>query len=161
MATQNAPQPQPSTDVGFYAIIGLVATIVVWLMLMPIVPSIAETTINRFHLRTRSFPQWVIQQPIPSMYNLANHYRVTRETAGGETEVLESGAINHFPTRIITFANGRYRSLHDRIECQLVVTSSYRGIRQQTQYQITPNKSGGFAMRQIDESEIAPIEIAR
>ena len=155
MSANRIPNQDRATDYGFIAIVGFVAAIVVWLLLMPFVPTIAESTINRFHFRTQSFPLWVIQQPIPAMYNLANHYEVTRESETGEKEILESGTINHFPARVVTFANGRYRTLHERQACDLQVTSSYRGQRQRTYYRLTPNENGGFAMHQIHALEMA------
>lgn len=140
-------------DRGFIAIVFLVTLISAWLLMMPFVPAIAKTTINRFHLRTSHFAGWFLQQPIPAMYNLANHYEVSRCNADGETQVVESGMINHFPVRVITFGNGRYRMLGDRQSCQLSVTSSYRGMRQQTKFFVDAMNDDGFLMSRVQESE--------
>ncbi|QDT11117.1 hypothetical protein [Planctomycetes bacterium K23_9] len=143
-----------SPDVGFVAIVFLVIAISTWLLLMPAVPAIAQTTINRFHFRTASFSQWAIQQPIPAMYNLANRFQVTQRSADGSDQVLASGMVNHFPARKITFANGRYRNLKTRCACDLQVTSSYRGLQQRTQFHIEPQSDGGFVMSRSPVDEV-------
>jgi hypothetical protein len=122
------------TDWGFRCLVMVSATIGVWLVLTPWVPSISDCLMRRFHLRTGSFVVWAIQQPIPPMYSCRN----TTEVRDLPLDIAESGlldpllldplfglpgveskkspalgviggrTINHFPTREITFANSRY-----------------------------------------------------
>ncbi|MEM9365005.1 MAG: hypothetical protein AAGD07_03340 [Planctomycetota bacterium] len=61
-----------SIDWGYHTIRGALALVALWLLLMPWTTSIAITSMNRFHLKTRSFWLWAAMQPIPSMYNFAN-----------------------------------------------------------------------------------------
>ena len=151
MTLHRAKHDFPEYDIGFLLIVLLVAAIVVWLMLMPICPAIARSTINRMHLNTRSFPLWVAQQPIPAMYNLSNRFRLTRMRGDASETVVRSKSINHFPTRVITFANGRYVNLHKRGALLLEVSSSYRGLNQRSSYLIEPTGSV-FEMSRIRHS---------
>ncbi|MDM4016363.1 hypothetical protein [Roseiconus lacunae] len=117
-------------DVFFVAIVVSIATVSVWLLLMPFYPAIARMTMRRFHLTTDSFALWAIQAPVPAMYNFGNQYEISDLPDGLITPVLDSTRpryINHFPTRLLTFANGRYSLCHEGRHCYLTVRSSYRG----------------------------------
>jgi len=139
-------------DYGFFIIIGLVAVIAAWLLLFPFVTPIAETTLNRFHFKTASFWQWAVQQPVPAMYSFRNTYEVTRPgRSGREDFVAESGTINHFPLRVVTFANGRYRNLLEREDVDVHVTSTYRGHRLESDYRVKSDDNGVFQMRSLDQ----------
>ncbi len=136
-------------DYGFIAIVTFIAFNAIWLLLMPWVPSIASATIHRFHLRTGSFALWAIQQPIPSMYNFANRYEVRDLPPGLLDPIIdttEKRYINHFPTRILTFANTRYRFLVDGKDHWITVDTSYRGQTLETRFHAKPRESGGFDM---------------
>lgn len=157
---------QPKRDYGFLAIMTLVAINAVWLLLMPWVPTIASATLHRFHLRSSSFGAWAIQFPIPSMYNFANHFEVSKFPPGMVDPILadplESGPadpltrsryINHFPFRIITFANTRYRFLHDGRDRWVTLESTYRGQSIETQIHCQADGNGGFQVIPLDAPE--------
>lgn len=86
----------------------VIASIVCWLVLLPLWPALQRATIARFHLATSSFWLWSLEQAIPAMYNLENRYWI--EEPDGR-EVRSSGYLNHFPTRVVTFGDGRIRWL--------------------------------------------------
>jgi hypothetical protein len=145
----NTTTPTRQVDYGFWAIVSLVVLIAIWLLLMPWVPAIASATLHRFHLRTRSFVLWAIQQPIPSMYNFANRYEVREIPPGFLNPIFESNEkryINHFPVRILTFANTRYRYLHDGRDRWVMIDSTFRGQRIESHYHAKPRDDGGFEM---------------
>ncbi|MCC9599670.1 hypothetical protein LOC67_03780 [Stieleria sp. JC731] len=128
MTEANAKPKRP--DYLFIAILGLASAVSVWLLLMPFYPAIARTTMRRFHLNTDSFALWAIQAPVPAMYNFGNQYEISDLPEGLITPVLDTTRpryINHFPTRLLTFANGRYSLLHEGRHCYLTIRSSYRG----------------------------------
>ncbi len=151
MADASNDQPK-RPDYFFGTICALVVVIVVWLLLMPIVPAIAKSTLRRFHLRTESFGVWAIQQPIPSMYNFANRYEVRRvppdfEAAGFFQPIIEEDHrryVNHFPTRIFTFANTRGYYLNFNEDRWLHIDSTYRGQTIQTVIHAKQRDDGGF-----------------
>ncbi len=143
------------TDHGFRIIVTLVVANAIWLLLMPWVPGIASATLHRFHLRTESFSLWAIQQPIPSMYNFANRYEVDEIPPGffePIIEVDEKRYINHFPTRILTFANTRYRYLNEGTDRWVTIDSTYRGQSLETRFHAKPLASGGFEMVRLSEA---------
>lgn len=150
------PTRSDSVDYVYYGIIAVLVLVATWLLLMPWVPAIASATMHRFHLRTRSFPAWAVQQPIPSMYNFANRYEVREVSPGmlnpvfATSETLfgtsEKRYLNHFPTRVLTFANTRYRYLSDGGDRWLIIDSSYRGQRVESTYHARPRDQGGYEM---------------
>lgn len=122
--------PTRTRDPLYVVILGAVCCVSVWLLLMPFVPAIARTTMQRFHLSTQSYPVWAAQAPIPAMYNFGNQYEIRDLPEGLITPVLDSSRpryINHFPTRVLTFANGRYTLLSPGQDRWLTFWSSYRG----------------------------------
>jgi hypothetical protein len=87
-----------------------------WLLALPFCPPVQRATLDRFHLVTPSFGWWAAQQAIPSMYNLENRcWIVTGPPADRRLQltpaVEPTGYLNHFPVRIVTFADGRARWL--------------------------------------------------
>lgn len=164
--------PTPKRDYGFIAIVGLVVINAVWLLLMPWVPAVASTTLNRFHLRSGSFVAWAIQFPVPSMYNFANRFQVSTMPPGSLARMVdpiliepldgsspaiatEFRYINHFPTRVLTFADMRYRSLNGGNECWLTIDSTYRGQRLESVFHAKSNPDGGFDFIRL-EGEATP-----
>ena len=128
-------------DRGFVAIVVLISVIAIWVLVMPIVPGIASTTIKRFHLQTDSFAGWAAQFPIPSMYNFANTYQVRKwpeEPEGAMDEmpvmidddeaIIQARYINHFPSRVITFGRQRHDFLVSKEDRWYKLQSSYRGL---------------------------------
>lgn len=153
----STPAELESPDRGFCAIVALIVIIAAWLLLFPFVTPIAQTTLNRFHFKTGTFWQWAIQQPIPAMYSFRNTYEVTKtSTETGQPTVTESGTINHFPLRVVTFANGRYRNLLDGQPSTLHVASTYRGHRLESHYDVTPDNHGGFHLLLNDDKADRP-----
>lgn len=129
-------------------VIGLFA-VAIWLLAMPWVPAIARCTMNRFHLQTRSFGAWALQQPIPPMYSFAN----TTEVRSEGKKVLASRTLNHFPTREFTFASARARHLLDRSSKWFVLHSAYRGQAIQSIYQLDPADLGGWKVTLVKNGE--------
>lgn len=155
--------PTPKRDCGFMAIVAIVVVNVAWLLLMPWVPAIASATLHRFHLRSGSFATWAIQFPIPSMYNFGNRFQVSTIPPGMVDSLLEmplDGSsptiapepryINHFPARVVTFADLRYRYLSDGKDRWITITSTYRGERLETKIHAKPKPDGGFEFVRLD-----------
>jgi len=90
------------------------------------------------------------------MYNFANRYRVFTappEDPGNDVPAdlpIESGYVNHFPTRMITFANARYRLLADRGDRWYEFKSAYRGQSMTSRVHVAPLATGELAMSRID-----------
>ena len=141
---------QPKTrDCGFVAIVAMVVVVAVWLLLTPFVPAIASATLHRFHLRSASFTWWAIQQPIPAMYNFANRFEVREFPPGLVDPIIDTAEkryINHFPTRVLTFANTRYMHLNKGEDRWVTVDSTYRGQTLETRFHAKPLKGGGFEL---------------
>lgn len=145
-------------DYGFIAIVALSIVIAIWLLLMPWVPAIASSTMNRFHLRGDSFAWWAIQAPIPSMYNFANRFEVREFPAGLVDPILdttEKRYINHFPTRVLTFANTRYRFLAEGKDRWVTIDSTYRGQTVETQFHAKKLEDAGFELVRLPSQEAA------
>jgi len=142
-------------DLGFLAIIGLLVVVVIWLILTPIVPAVASASMHRFHLRSGSFAAWAIQFPIPTMYNFANRFEV-REIPRGLIDPIadetEKRYINHFPARVLTFFNTRYRYLHDGKDRWVTIDTTYRGQTVETRMHASPKENGkGFDLIRLDD----------
>ncbi|MCA9137967.1 MAG: hypothetical protein KDB00_14445 [Planctomycetales bacterium] len=139
--------PKRSRDPLFVVIVVGIVCVTVWLLLMPFYPAIARMTMRRFHLSSESFAVWAAQAPIPSMYNFGNQYEIRDLPEGLITPVLDSTRpryINHFPTRILTFANGRYELLRKGQDRWTTYWSSYRGQRLETKVHAKPIGEGRF-----------------
>ncbi|TWU65201.1 MULTISPECIES: hypothetical protein [Crateriforma] len=150
VTTEEPPRFVFRDDPLLAAIVGLIVAITLWLALFPFVPAVTRATMDRFHLRTESFALWAIQQPIPAMYSFRNRYAVIRHQ-DGKRQISEQATINHFPLRSVTFANGRYRNLKDRQDCQIELESSYRGHRLRTVYQVDTDADITMRLRRVDD----------
>ncbi|MEM6469108.1 MAG: hypothetical protein AAF802_06025 [Planctomycetota bacterium] len=138
---------QSRRDPLFVGIVVLVCVVTVWLVLMPFYPELARVTMKRFHLETDSYVKWAMQAPIPAMYNFANEYEVRDLPEDLVTPVLDTRRpryINHFPVRILTFANSRYVMLESGQDRWLTVRSSYRGQTLETKVHAKPVGEGRF-----------------
>jgi hypothetical protein len=138
-------------DFGFVFILLLILVIAGWLIAMPFSLFVQRTTLDRFHLQTRSFLGWAIQQPVPAMYNFYNHYEVRPSPWKSmsddplEEASSETGTINHFPVRIFTFGDNRSIFLAQPERRTLDAWSSYRGEVLHTRWTATPSvEAGGF-----------------
>lgn len=148
--------PPRTRDYGFIVIVVMVVVVAVWLLLMPFVPAIASATLHRFHLRSESFPWWAIQQPIPSMYNFANRFEVREFPPGLVDPILdntEKRYINHFPTRVLTFANTRYLHLNKGADRWVTIDSTYRGQTVETRFHAKALDGGGFELVRLPSPE--------
>ena len=145
-----------SRDYGFIAIITLAIVVAVWLLLMPWIPAIARQTLDRFHLATPSFARWVVQFPIPSMYNCANEFKVQEIPPGLADPIIDDDwrYVNHFPARIITFGDGRYHYLLDREDRWFTLRSTYRGQTLESRIHLEPvGKRGLFRFQRLGHTE--------
>ncbi len=149
--------PSSARDFGFIAILLMVALIAAWLLLMPVVPSIAKETMQRFHLRSDSFAAFVAEFPIPTMYNFANRFEVKDFPPGlvdpifGELDEGESFRyINHFPARAITFSGARYRHLRDGRDRWFTLESSYRGQGVRSEVHAKAREEGGYQYMRLE-----------
>ena len=153
----DAKDLDPATDhpdIGFIAIVVLVAAVATWLIMTPLSHAVASASMHRFHLRSRSFAAWAVQFPIPTMYNFANRYEV-REIPWGLMDPLadqsERRYLNHFPARVVTFVDTRYRYLHPGTDRWFAIDTSYRGQRIETRMHAEPLTPGkGFVLRRLD-----------
>lgn len=153
--TDLSDPPRPR-DYGFAAIVTIVIVVAIWLLLTPLIPSIASATLHRFHLRSGSFPWWAIQQPIPSMYNFANRFEVREFPPGLVDPILdeqEKRYINHFPTRVLTFANTRYTHLIKGQDRWFTIDSTYRGQTVETRFHAKALPGGGFEIIRLPAQE--------
>ena len=155
-------ETQPRRRDPLYVLILLgVCTVSLWLLLMPFFPAIARVTLKRFHLQTDSFALWAVQSPIPAMYNFGNQYEIRDLPDGLITPVLDSSRprfINHFPTRVLTFANGRYSLLHPGQDRWLTFWSSYRGQTLKTMVHAKPVAEGRFEWVRESSEFVEPEE---
>ena len=145
--TQMASQPPlQKPDWLYRGILAVLACIAAWLIAMPISPFIQQTTLNRFHLQTRSFAAWAIQAPIPAMYSFHNRYQIEAVPWDASPfSTPRTGALNHFPVRITTFATDRlYLKQVDRR--MITLRSDYRGRSLQTQWIATLGVDGGIIL---------------
>ncbi|MGI9474824.1 MAG: hypothetical protein ACR2NZ_25055 [Rubripirellula sp.] len=144
-------------DYGFIAIVALAGLVAIWLLLMPWVPSVASHVLKRFQLQTPSFIGWAMQFPIPSMYNCANECKVQSLPPGLADPVIDDGwrHVNHFPARIITFADGRYHHLLPREDRWFRLKSSYRGQTLESTIHLEPiGKRGRFRLIRLSSKEM-------
>jgi hypothetical protein len=148
--------PEASVDWGFRGLLAFAVAIAIWLLLMPFVPAIARSTMNRFHLTTESFFAWAIQQPIPPMYSFANRTEVyassPADATANRTTPRAARMINHFPTREFTFANARVRHLSNPEPRVFLLRSSYRGQTVETCYELKPNPFRGWDVIRLSVS---------
>lgn len=137
-----------------------------WLVALPLSSSVQEMYLKRFHLASNSFGTWAIQQTIPSMYNFENKYwfmqqRISQsdldELANSETRVLikdpdakiKSNMLNHFPTRVATFADKRIQ-LKDDPRGFFYFRSRYRHKEIRTTYKLDPGTESEFSIKRVE-----------
>lgn len=137
-----------------------------WILAMPVYRPIQSATLERFHLCTPNYLAWAAQQPIPSMYNFENRYWLFAGSApeGGsgmanpiaDDQWVESRVVNHFPGRLLTFGDSRYRLLGGGESCHLVLRSRYRGNQLATIWNATASPLGGFSLSRSAVAEAWP-----
>ncbi|MEM9586822.1 MAG: hypothetical protein AAGA03_06040 [Planctomycetota bacterium] len=148
--------PAPATkDYGYLFLLVAAALITCWLAATPLVPKVAKTTMERFHLRSASFAAFAAQAPIPPMYSFANQAAVVtshQTPVTGEPDRLDatSGYLNHYPTRALTFAGDRFRRLGSGGNTRLTIQSTYRGQKLHTEYVVTEATPGRFLWERME-----------
>lgn len=112
--------------------------IALWLAGMTFWPAIQRCTLHRFHLQTRPFAFWSLQQIVPSMYNLENEFEFEADGAVPETVAgfTKTRHLNHFPLRVITFFDYRYGLFHAGNGARLRIISRYRAQRLTTDWRV-------------------------
>ena len=143
-----------AADRGFVAIVVLIAVIAIWVLVMPVVPEIASTTLRRFHLRTGSFAGWAVQFPIPAMYNFANTYQVRKWPEGAmeglqvmiddDEAIIQARYVNHFPSRVITFGRQRHDFLSPKEDRWYKLESSYRRLELVSYVKLNYDQDSGY-----------------
>jgi hypothetical protein len=142
-----ATKPGDRADRGYRGILVAVAVVAFWLLAMPFSRFIQKTTLDRFHLQTRSFLVWAIQAPVPAMYNFHNRYRVEpRFQDSTSTGDPLTGTVNHFPVRLYTFGETRRFMMRDQARHMLTVESRYRGHSLTTRWVVVSSTAGGFEL---------------
>ncbi|MGB7342631.1 MAG: hypothetical protein WBD20_00310 [Pirellulaceae bacterium] len=164
MSVNGEPSKRPR-DLSYRVVCGLIIGVVVWLLLMPFVPSVAMSTMRRFHLASDSFVIWSIQQPVPSMYNFANQFHARGTPPGFPEPILSLEAdeaaddwryINHYPTRKMTFADGRYDLLRFSKDQWLEFKTTYRGQELNSLIHAKPVGRGEYEVVREEITEASP-----
>ncbi|NND97658.1 MAG: hypothetical protein HKN47_10060 [Pirellulaceae bacterium] len=148
------PSQSPPRDIAYRVLISLIVVVVIWELLTPLVPSVAMTTMKRFHLRTESFWLWAIQQPVPSMYNFGNTVEIHSIPPGMIDPILPGERpryLNHFPLRRLTFADGRYDHLRKGDHKWFEAKSTYRGQELTTMVHAKPIGDGVYEIIRMDD----------
>jgi len=149
-----------------------------WMAALPLSTQVQQTFLRRFHLASSSYPVWAIQQTVPSMYNFENKYwfshrpmsqdvidqlaseetrivntkgiSTVRRNTGSETEIV-SNMVNHFPTRVATFADERIH-LKDNPKGFYYFRTRYRGEEIKTTFKLEPGSLTEFKLRRVGTS---------
>jgi len=93
------------------------------------------------HLRTSSFVTWALATPLPWMYSMEHRILVSDRALtwlqlASPPTGLEFRHLNHQPTRVFTFADGRAKHLHAAGTRYVYLDSSYRDQRLRTLYRV-------------------------
>lgn len=130
---------------------GLILAIAVWLVLLPVSRSIQQATLMRFHLQSPSFSAWCGLQVVPAMYNLENRYWLHEpvEVAEGEGTMrcVESGTANHFPTRMLTSFDARYRFYRERNQTEVLLESRFQDQVLATRWRVEKGADNSLVIR--------------
>ena len=163
-------QSWKSKDVPSLFLLVVIVTAAAWISVLPLSSTVQETFLRRFHLASAGFPSWAIQQTIPSMYNFENKVWISSERLmqheidqldNDESRVANSSAdnkinvqssmVNHFPTRLATFADSRAQLKHTP-NGYLYLRSRYRGKEIKTTYELEPGTHTEFKLRRVATS---------
>lgn len=119
------------------------------------VPVVQERGIQQFHLTHSSFPEWMLLQPIPAMYNYANELWIgNRPYVEVDQERKQNATnhhytyINHYPLRIISFSWYRSKFLSDTNFDYITLKSTYQNVSQLTNYRIS-DRDGSIYLERI------------
>lgn len=147
----------PTADWLYRGILGLIASVAMWILATPVIRPIATATMHRFHLSSHSFATWAMQFPIPAMYNFSNRSRVGREITDllavwdeHESYAMEPWQqMNHFPARGFTFANVRWRYLRQHEPRRFELETNYRGQNLRSTYDLIPIVDTDFELIRV------------
>lgn len=100
-----------------------------------------DALLRRFHLRPASTAEWMALQPLPGMYNFANRAWTSRRPVAWDRldvdpTVDDGRYVNHYPTRIVTFASSRAAWGRHGCPDYLYVESTVRGRSLQSRYRL-------------------------
>ena len=141
-----------SKDLASGILLAAIAAVACWIVALPFSSSVQTAYLKRFHLATPSFIAWSAQQTVPTMYNFENRYWIAPQpltgaetfeasknggNSGQEIVGLESGMLNHFPTRKITFGDAR-SVLNKDPNAYFYFSSKYRGREIQSSFRMSP-----------------------
>lgn len=149
----NGDRAKRPRDISYRIVCGMIIAVVIWLLMIPFVPSVAMSTMKRFHLSSDSYLLWSLQQPVPSMYNFANQFHAQDTPPGFPAPIIsldeqEAGDdwryINHYPARKLTFADGRYDLLRYSRDQWVELKTTYRGQALETLIHAKPVGRGEY-----------------
>ena len=129
--------------------LGLLAAIAAWMICLPFFEFAQRAALNRYQLQNRFYPAWAMQQIVPSIYNFENEYRFESANPRPDPELAaftRTKRLNHFPLRIVTYFDGRYRLFHEGHGGILRVNSRFQDIELETDWQIDAQPDGSLRM---------------
>ena len=166
-------QSWKSKDIPSLILLAIIVVATLWISVLPLSTTVQETFLRRFHLASADFSSWAIQQTIPSMYNFENkvwtspeplmqyeidrlHNEASREIkasgntkeSAGQKRNIQSSMVNHFPTRLATFADMRNR-LKSSPNGYFYLRSRYRGKEIKTTFKVEPGTDSEFKLKRV------------
>jgi len=134
----------------FYA--SLVA-VTLWILPLLVAPGMIETVMRRFHLSSKSYPEWYLQQVVPAMYSFGNEYArsvadLPLDRVFTDPKPVPTLWVNHYPPRLFTFGN---RARAGRPPFFIYCRSRFRGHELLTKIRVNGDDEGGFQMTCIEE----------
>ena len=163
-------QSWKSKDVPSLVLFTAIAVAASWILVLPFSSVVQEAFLRRFHLASADFPRWAIQQTIPSIYNFENKVWISTRSLmqfevdqldndesrvasvpSGKNQNVESGMVNHFPTRLATFADRRVH-LKRNPNGYMYLRSRYRGKEIKTTYELEPGTHTVFKIKRVATS---------
>ena len=160
-------QSWKSKDIASLILFAIIVVAALWISALPLSAAVQETFLRRFHLASANFPGWAIQQTIPSMYTFENKVWTSPEPlmqfevdqldneesrnpigSTGQERGIESNTVNHFPTRLATFADMRHQ-LKQNPNGYFYLRSRYRGKEIKTTYKIEPGTDSEFKLKRV------------
>lgn len=142
-------------DLSAATLFGVILAIAVWLVGLPMSTKIQQATLMRFHLQSPSFLAWCGLQVVPAMYNMENRYWLSERVGQdgvGDLRCVESGTTNHFPTRMITSFDARYRFFRQLDHAEVLLESRYRDQVLATRWLVDKDSNNVLSARRFGEN---------
>ncbi|MCA9393428.1 MAG: hypothetical protein KC900_04420 [Candidatus Omnitrophica bacterium] len=105
------------------------------------IPAWQRRGLAQFHLTVNSYPEWLLLQPVPAMYNYGNEIwigdRPRRGVPGHPTAPKYREYytwLNHYPLRIVSFSWTRDVIVREKGYKYITLHSGYRGSGLETGY---------------------------